>query len=193
MSTEVLSSKHISSWVMSRGCFASACTSCPGSSRWTGSKRTGPSRRFTASASSGSSSLSRASSAPTCPPASPPSPPMGPRDRTARHACAPDDQDTSSLLAVRRRLQSRRDDRPHPQLLPCHRGRPSGAGGELGAAYVIPIIYVPLLMITHFAAFYLRCVLCPRRPGPSPAKRPHREWTPGPSSPAIGSGRELRL
>jgi hypothetical protein len=27
--------------------------------------------------------------------------------------------------------------------------------GELGAAYAIPIIYVPLLMITHFAAFYL--------------------------------------
>ena len=27
--------------------------------------------------------------------------------------------------------------------------------GELGAAYVIPIIYVPLLLITHFAAFYL--------------------------------------
>jgi hypothetical protein len=27
--------------------------------------------------------------------------------------------------------------------------------GELGAAYVIPVIYVPLLMITHVAAFYL--------------------------------------
>jgi len=27
--------------------------------------------------------------------------------------------------------------------------------GQLGAAYVIPIIYVPLLMLTHFAAFYL--------------------------------------
>ncbi len=27
--------------------------------------------------------------------------------------------------------------------------------GELGAAYAIPIIYVPLLMITHAAAFYL--------------------------------------
>jgi hypothetical protein len=26
--------------------------------------------------------------------------------------------------------------------------------GELGAAYVIPIIYVPLLMITHMVAFY---------------------------------------
>ena len=27
--------------------------------------------------------------------------------------------------------------------------------GELGAAYGIPIVYVPLLMITHFIAFYL--------------------------------------
>lgn len=27
--------------------------------------------------------------------------------------------------------------------------------GQLGAAYVIPIVYVPLLMITHVAAFYL--------------------------------------
>jgi uncharacterized membrane protein len=27
--------------------------------------------------------------------------------------------------------------------------------GQLGAAYIIPIIYVPLLMITHVAAFYL--------------------------------------
>jgi hypothetical protein len=32
-------------------------------------------------------------------------------------------------------------------------GLPSVAG-ELGAAYAIPIIYVPLLMITHFVAFY---------------------------------------
>ncbi|MGA7329263.1 MAG: hypothetical protein WBX25_33470 [Rhodomicrobium sp.] len=26
--------------------------------------------------------------------------------------------------------------------------------GELGATYAIPIIYVPILMLTHFAAFY---------------------------------------
>jgi hypothetical protein len=32
-------------------------------------------------------------------------------------------------------------------------GLPASAG-ELGAAYAIPVIYVPLLMITHFAAFY---------------------------------------
>lgn len=30
-----------------------------------------------------------------------------------------------------------------------------GHAGELGATYVIPILYVPLLMITHVAAFYL--------------------------------------
>ena len=34
-----------------------------------------------------------------------------------------------------------------------HAGLPQLAG-QLGAAYAIPIIYVPLLMITHFAAFY---------------------------------------
>ena len=33
--------------------------------------------------------------------------------------------------------------------------------GQLGATYVIPIIYVPLLMITHLTAFYLLV----RRPG----------------------------
>jgi hypothetical protein len=33
-------------------------------------------------------------------------------------------------------------------------GLPAVAG-QLGPAYAIPIIYVPLLMITHFAAFYL--------------------------------------
>jgi hypothetical protein len=33
-------------------------------------------------------------------------------------------------------------------------GLPAVAG-ELGATYAIPIIYVPLLMITHAAAFYL--------------------------------------
>ena len=33
-------------------------------------------------------------------------------------------------------------------------GLPAHAG-ELGAAYVIPIIYVPVLMITHVVAFYL--------------------------------------
>jgi hypothetical protein len=34
--------------------------------------------------------------------------------------------------------------------------------GELGATYVIPILYVPVLVITHFVAFYL---LVRRQPG----------------------------
>jgi hypothetical protein len=33
-------------------------------------------------------------------------------------------------------------------------GLPAVAG-ELGAAYAVPIIYVPVLMISHFVAFYL--------------------------------------
>jgi hypothetical protein len=40
--------------------------------------------------------------------------------------------------------------------------------GELGAGYAIPIIYVPILMITHVVAFYL--LLSPRSAAyPSPA------------------------
>jgi hypothetical protein len=35
-----------------------------------------------------------------------------------------------------------------------HAGLPAVAG-QLGAAYAIPVIYVPALMITHVAAFYL--------------------------------------
>jgi hypothetical protein len=34
--------------------------------------------------------------------------------------------------------------------------------GQLGATYLIPIIYVPVLMITHMAAFYLLLRLQPR-------------------------------
>src|SRR5690349_11028555 len=41
--------------------------------------------------------------------------------------------------------------------------------GELGAAYVIPIVYVPLLMITHVAAFYLLARLQTRAVRPLPA------------------------
>jgi len=63
-------------------------------------------------------------------------------------------EDQAALLAVRRRLQSRGDGRPSRRLLPRHRSRPSRAREWLGATYAIPIIYVPLLMITHIAAFY---------------------------------------
>ena len=37
--------------------------------------------------------------------------------------------------------------------------------GELGAAYAIPIVYVPLLMITHVAAFVLMARSMSRRRG----------------------------
>jgi len=43
-------------------------------------------------------------------------------------------------------------------------GLPAHAG-ELGATYAIPILYVPLLMITHVAAFYLLA-----RPQPTAAR-----------------------
>jgi hypothetical protein len=41
--------------------------------------------------------------------------------------------------------------------------------GELGAAYVIPIVYVPLLMITHVTAFYLLARRPTRAVRPLPA------------------------
>jgi len=53
------------------------------------------------------------------------------RDRGARHAGAAHDQDTSGLLAVRRRLQSRGDYRPNLRLLPRYPGRPSSVGGAI--------------------------------------------------------------
>ena len=34
------------------------------------------------------------------------------------------------------------------------RGGLPALAGQLGAVYIIPIIYVPMLMITHFVAFY---------------------------------------
>jgi len=60
------------------------------------------------------------------------------------------------FLAVRCRLQSRgggptsssTTTTPNQVDLPA-------LAGELGAVYAIPIIYVPLLMITHLVAFYL--------------------------------------
>ena len=39
--------------------------------------------------------------------------------------------------------------------------------GELGATYAIPIVYVPLLMITHIVAFYL-LLRRPQRPAVAP-------------------------
>jgi hypothetical protein len=41
--------------------------------------------------------------------------------------------------------------------------------GQLGSTYAIPIVYVPILMITHFTAFYL---LLRRQPKVAPALSP---------------------
>ena len=43
--------------------------------------------------------------------------------------------------------------------------------GQLGATYAIPIIYVPVLMITHAAAFYLLMRPQPKALVPAPAIR----------------------
>jgi hypothetical protein len=50
-------------------------------------------------------------------------------------------------------------------------GLPASAG-QLGAAYVLPVIVVPALMITHVAAFYLLM-----RPQPTAARALAREAT----------------
>jgi hypothetical protein len=50
-------------------------------------------------------------------------------------------------------------------IVDYYHGTMTGLGvlaGELGATYAIPIIYVPVLMITHVAAFYL-LLRSPRR------------------------------
>src|SRR5713226_4201194 len=139
---------------MSRGCFASAPTFCPGSSQWTRSKRIAPSLPYTASASSGSSLFFQVSSA-VCPLASPRSPPTG----RATGVLA-----MLALLTVRMRplfwlfvvafnLVGVIDlilDYYHAVQV----GVPALAG-QLGTTYAIPIIYVPVLMITHVVAFYL--------------------------------------
>jgi hypothetical protein len=51
-----------------------------------------------------------------------------------------------------------------------------GLAGQLGAGYVIPIIYVPLLMITNVVAFYLLLRPRPRSKitAPSPAGPSHQ-------------------
>lgn len=41
----------------------------------------------------------------------------------------------------------------------------AASAGELGATYAIPILYVPVLMITHVAAFYLLAHAQPKATG----------------------------
>src|SRR3982074_3192230 len=142
---------------MSRGCFASACTSCPGSSRWTWSQRNAPSLRCTASASSGSSLFPPGGAAPNLPAA-------GFATFAAYWDLATGLLAIMALLTVRIRplfwlfvaafnLVGVVDlilDYYHASQV----GLPALAG-QLGATYAIPIIYVPVLMITHVVAFYL--------------------------------------
>lgn len=51
-------------------------------------------------------------------------------------------------------------------LIDYYQGNETGLAplaGQLGAAYAIPIIYVPLLMITHAVAFYLLARPAPKQ------------------------------
>ena len=130
---------------MSRGCFASACTSCPDSGRWTGSKRTAPSRLCTAFASSGLSLSFQASSALILP--------AGFATFAAYGDFATGVLAMLALLTVRIRplfwlfvvafnLVGAADiilDYYHA----IQAGLPAMAG-QLGSTYAIPIIYVPV-------------------------------------------------
>ena len=129
-----------SSWAMSPGCSATACTSGRDSNRWTGSKRSARSQRCTASDSSDSSSWFPVSSAPIYRVALLHSP---------RTATSQPERSRFSRCSL-----SGRDHAVQASL--------PAVAGELGDTYVIPIIYVPLLLITHVAAFYLLMRPTPR-------------------------------
>jgi hypothetical protein len=67
----------------------------------------------------------------------------------------------------------------HPRYHAIQAGLPAVAG-EFGAAYAIPIIYVPVLMITHFIAFYLLVRQQPHSAtAHSPAGEARRPASPG--------------
>ena len=173
------SSRSISFSVMSPGCFASARTSCRDSRRWTGSKRIAPSRPFTASGSSGSSLSFQAWSALICNRDFARSRPTG----TWQPACWPWPGSLTvrvrplfRLFVVAFNLVGAIDlilDYYHAVRV----GLPAVAG-QLGAAYAIPVIYVPALMISHVVAFYLLT-----RP------RPKAVWTLGREATASKSSR----
>ena len=125
----------------------------------------GPGRRATRHRYSAQLSLLRArslfcpASSAICPLALQRSPPIGtwPPGVLAPITRASHGKGTPTLfLAVRDCFQPGGGDRPHPRLLPRRSDRSSCDGGTVGLlAYVIPIIYVPLLMITHIVSFYL--------------------------------------
>ncbi len=162
---------------MLRGCFVSAHTVCRGWARWTGSQRNVLSPLCTASASSGSSSSFRASVSPNLPAG------------FAMFAAYGDF--ATGVLAMLALLTVRIPQLFWPFVVAFNLvgmvelivdyyhaiqiGLPARAG-ELGATYAIPIIYVPLLMITHVAAFYFLL-----RPGRTRAEPP--QATPCPPLP----------
>ena len=153
MSTEILFQTHLIlgyvAWLLCFGAYV-----CRGSGRWTGSKRNAPSLLCTASASSGSSSSFRASSAPICPRFRRVRRLRRLRNRGAGHAGAAHGRIRPLFwpFVVAFNLVGTVDlivDYYHAIQVDL----PARAG-ELGATYAIPIIYVPLLMITHIVAFY---------------------------------------
>ena len=138
MSPEI-SSQYSSFWAMSHGCFASACTSAPAHSRWTGSKRNARSRPLHSFRFFGLVFILPGVVGPNLP------------ADFAVFAAYWDlatgvlamlalltVQDSSAVLAVRRRLQSRGDGRPDPRLLPRRPCRPSCAGGAIGCRICDP-------------------------------------------------------
>jgi hypothetical protein len=78
-----------------------------------------------------------------------------PGNRGVGHPGSSHGRDTPALLAVGRRLHPRGGDRHHSRLYHAIQADLPALAGQLGAAYAIPIIYVPALMITHFVALYL--------------------------------------
>ena len=75
-------------------------------------------------------------------------------NRTPGHPGASHGEGASALLVVRRRLQSPWNGRHPHRLLPRRQVGLPALAGQFGVAYPIPIIYVPMLMITHIVALY---------------------------------------
>lgn len=145
------------------GCSATACTSGRDSNRWTASQRSAPSRPCTASDSSDSPSWF---------------PVVGSHLPAGFAAFAAYGDLATGVLAILALLTVRT--RPLFWLFVVAfnvvfvvafnvvgvadlvlnyyhavQANLPAVAGELGATYAIPIIYVPLLMITHIAAFYM--------------------------------------
>ena len=156
MSRQKLSSEFNSFWVMSRGCFASASTFGPGSRRWTGSMRNAPSLRLHSFRFFGLVFILPGI--------------VGPNLPAGFATFAAYGDFATGVLAILALLTARirplfwsfvvafnlvgATDIIVDYYHAIQSGLPAMAG-QLGATYAIPIIYVPLLMITHIIAFYL--------------------------------------